>query len=251
MSEEYSVRNLHSTYIAKPPLISNLSTPLNLVVVAHPDDEVLGFGATGAKLVAAGERVQSVILSGSVDARTLRPNDDELYADILAANQMLGFAEPVLGTFPNIKLNTVPHLDIVQFIEEQIVRFKPTRIFTHHHGDLNEDHLHVTRACLAATRLPQRRSGLPRIRSVLAMEIPSSTDWSFPGVHPAFAANVFVEIDAFLEKKLAALGQYRRVMRPFPHPRSVEALTGLAAMRGAQAGLRHAEAFVLLQQLEL
>lgn len=224
---------------------------LNLVVVAHPDDEILGFGGTGAKLAAAGEKVQAVILSGAVDARTLRPTDEELHADIHAANQMLGFEHPVLGSFPNIKLNSVSHLDLVQFVEAQIIRFRPTRIFTHHHGDLNDDHLHVARACLVAARLPQRRDGLAPIRSVLSVEICSSTDWAFPGVYQGFCPNTFVEIGGFLERKIAALGCYRQVMRPFPHPRSVEALTGLAAMRGAQAGLRYAEAFVMHQQLEL
>ena len=32
-------------------------------------------------------------------------------------------------------------------------------------------------------------------------------------------------------------------MRDYPHPRSPEAIRGLAATRGAQAGLNHAEAF--------
>ena len=64
-----------------------------LVVVAHPDDEVLGFGATGAKLVTAGERVQPIILCGNVDARGARPGDADLESDMLAANRRLGFAD--------------------------------------------------------------------------------------------------------------------------------------------------------------
>ena len=227
------------------------TSPLNLVVVAHPDDEILGFGGTGAKLVSNGERVCAIVISGAVNARTLRPTSEELNHDILAANHLLGFDEPILGSFPNIKLNTVPHLELVQFIEEQIVRLKPTRIFTHHDGDLNDDHLQVARACLAASRLPQRRPELPRLRSVHSLEIPSSTDWAFPGMYPSFAPNTFFEIESFLEKKIEALMCYRHVMRPFPHPRSREALTGLAAMRGAQAGLRYAEAFVTLYQIGL
>jgi N-acetylglucosamine malate deacetylase 1 len=47
-----------------------MAQPVNLVIVAHPDDEILGYGAAGAKLVAAGEVVQPVILCGNVDART-------------------------------------------------------------------------------------------------------------------------------------------------------------------------------------
>jgi len=37
---------------------------LNLVVVAHPDDEILGFGAAGNKLAQKGEIVQPIILVG-------------------------------------------------------------------------------------------------------------------------------------------------------------------------------------------
>ncbi len=37
------------------------------VVVAHTDGEVLGFGATGSKLSAAGETVTCCILSGAVE----------------------------------------------------------------------------------------------------------------------------------------------------------------------------------------
>ena len=40
-----------------------------------------------------------------------------------------------------------------------------------------------------------------------------------------------------------ALSLYSGVMRPYPHPRSDEALRGLAAWRGAQAGCHYAEAF--------
>ncbi|ANY18929.1 hypothetical protein A6F68_00394 [Tsuneonella dongtanensis] len=75
------------------------------------------------------------------------------------------------------------------------------------------------------------------------MEIPSATDWSFPTLGPAFEANEYVGIDDTLDTKLAALACYRKVMRPFPHPRSEEAIRGLAAVRGAECGLGHAEAF--------
>ncbi len=102
----------------------------NLVVVAHPDDEILGFGGAGAVCVKNGEIVQPVILSGGVDARTHRPTDAELFDDMINANQTLGFEKPILGSFPNIRMNTISHLDLVQFIEAQIETFQPDRIFT-------------------------------------------------------------------------------------------------------------------------
>ena len=217
---------------------------VNLVVVAHPDDEILGFGAAGYCLAKAGETVQAVILCGNVDARTQRPSDEDLNTDLREANKLVGFAPPVLGAFPNICMNTVPHLELVQFIEKQIIAFRPDRIFTHHPGDLNDDHLQTSRACLAAARLFQRTNRVLPIRSVHAMEIPSSTDWAFPLPRHHFTPNLFVEVGhAGVEAKLAALACYRWVMRDFPHPRSREVITGLAACRGAQAGMNFAEAF--------
>jgi LmbE family N-acetylglucosaminyl deacetylase len=214
----------------------------NLVVVAHPDDEILGFGATGAKLAAAGDIVQAIILCGNVDARSHRPADEELFADMNEANHVAGFQPPVLGDFPNIRMNNVDHIDIVQFIEKQVAHFQPHRIFTHHGCDLNDDHKQINRAALAAARLFQRRADVRPLEELSLMEVPSATDWSF-GDQPGFVPNTFVEIGPFLDVKLDALRCYRNVMRDYPHPRSPEALRGLAAIRGAQAGLRLAEAF--------
>lgn len=216
---------------------------LSLIVVAHPDDEVLGFGGTGAKLVSRGEVVQPIILCGSADVRTQRPTDERLFADTKAANAMLGFEPPILGAFPNIRMNVVPHIEMVQFIEAQITRFRPSRIFTHHPSDLNNDHTQIASACMAASRLFQRRHDVPPLRSLHLGEIPSSTDWAFRGVQAPFAPNTYVEIGDFLETKIAALGCYTNVMRPFPHPRSAEVIRGLAAIRGGESGLNHAEAF--------
>jgi len=217
---------------------------LNLVVVAHPDDEILGFGATGAKLALAGEIVQAVILCGHVGARALRPTDVELSEDILAASRVVGFSTPVMGSFPNIKMNTVPHLDIVRFIEDQIAIFQPDRIFTHHVGDLNDDHLQVARACLAAARYFQRRAQIKGPNSIHTMEIPSSTDWGFASTSHQYMPNLFVDIDTkCLELKIRALACYRKVMRDCPHPRSREGLTSLATFRGGQGGFRFAESF--------
>lgn len=224
---------------------------LNLVVVAHPDDEILGFGATGAKLVQQGEVVQAVLLCGNADARTRRPTDDQLNDDLHQANEVLGFDKPVLGDFPNIRMNTIDHLSIVQFIERQIAQYKPSRIFTHHPADLNIDHLEVSRACLAASRLYQRRSDVPPLDSLHYMEIQSSTDWGYETNVDGFRPNLFVEITDTLDAKLQALSCYRNVMRDYPHPRSEEAIKGLAAYRGGQSGQFYSEAFQTIFQREL
>jgi LmbE family N-acetylglucosaminyl deacetylase len=224
---------------------------INLIIVAHPDDEILGFGATGAKMVKQGEIVQPVILSGNADARNRRPSDEELVEDMLAANKYLGFNIPVLGQFPNIRMNNVDHLELVQFIEKQILEFKPQRIFTHHPADLNDDHCQISRACMAASRYYQRRSDIPPLKSLHFMEIQSATDWAFETGSCGFRPNVYVEIGKEIDMKLQALSCYRNVMRSFPHPRSEKAIKGLASYRGGQSGQNYSEAFQTIFQREL
>ncbi len=215
----------------------------NLVVVAHPDDEILGFGATGSKLVNLGELVQPIILCGNVDIRHMRPTDTELNNDILKANDIVGFETPVLGSFPNIRMNNVDHLEIVQFIEKQILQYKPHRIFTHHPSDLNDDHRQISHSCMVGSRYYQRREDIPPLKSLHFMEIQSATDWAYEADREGFRPNLYVEVENEIETKLEALACYRNVIREYPHPRSKEAIKGLAAYRGGQSGQKLSEAF--------
>lgn len=214
-----------------------------LTVTAHPDDEVLGFGGTSYQLSKKGYRIYNLILSGEVNARQHRPELEELNKHAKAAQEIIGAEPPLLGPFPNIKFNTVPHLELVQFIEKQIEQLEPEFIFTHHPYDLNNDHYHTSKACQAAVRLFQRKKVKP-IKGFYFMEILSSTDWAFPVDGQNFSPNTFIEIGQDgLKMKLKSLAAYEGVMRDYPHPRSEEALTGIAAYRGGQAGLKYAEAF--------
>lgn len=215
-----------------------------LLVIAHPDDEVLGCGATLTKIHAAGGKVDVCIMSSEAQARAFRPDDQELSADLDASLSMLGIQEKFAGVFPNIEMNNVPHLHLVQFIEKAIQASRPDVIITHHPSDSNNDHLHTFLACQAAMRLFQRRAEMPPLAELWLMEVLSSTEWAVNTAINKFQPNLFVEVgNAGLEAKLAALAAYRGVMRPYPHPRSAEAIRGLAAYRGAQAGCDYAEAF--------
>ncbi len=214
-----------------------------LVVVAHPDDEVLGCGATAAALAARGVAVRTLFFSAGAAARNHRPGDSDLRADTLNASRILGMGEPILGDFPNIALNTVRHLDLVQFVERAILETQADFLFTHHPADLNDDHRHVSFACQSAARLFQRRAGVAPLKGLYYMEVLSSTEWSFSGHSQPFQADTFFEVGDYLDRKLEALRAYRGVMRNFPHPRCEEIVRGQAAFRGGQSAMKYAEAF--------
>ncbi len=213
-----------------------------LFVVAHPDDEVLGAGATISKLVKQGNKVAVAIMSGHAAARA--NISATLTEDEAEAMSILGVEKVYHADFPNIKMNTVPHLDLVKFIESCIEDWQAEAIVTHHPSDTNIDHQETGKAVNAACRLFQRTTGVPRLKELLYMEVPSSTEWSLNSAENRFMPNTWIEVGIEgVETKIVALKAYNGVMRPYPHPRSEEAITGLAAYRGSQAGVNYAEAF--------
>ena len=198
-----------------------------LLVVAHPDDEVLGAGASMWKWSHNGDVVDVAIMCTEAKARAFRPSDAELEGDTDAATNYVGVNRKYEASFPNIEMNTVPHLQLVQFIEGAIRESEPDVVITHHPADTNNDHLQTSMACGEAVRLFPRRSDVKRIREFWYMEVPSCTEWKVNSSMLGFVPNCFVEVGKEgVEAKVRALGMYRGVMRPYPHPRSAEYIFG-------------------------
>lgn len=215
-----------------------------LLVVAHPDDEVLGAGASIWNWTRNGDVVDVALMCTEAKARAFRPGDEELNSDLDESAAYLGINKKYEATFPNIEMNTVPHLKLVQFIESAIKESEPDIIITHHPADTNNDHLQTSMACQEAIRLFQRRPEVKRVKEFWYMEVPSCTEWAINNAFNFFRPNCYVEVGKEgVDAKIKALSMYRGVMRPYPHPRSAEYITGLAAMRGGQWGQNYSEAF--------
>ena len=192
----------------------------------------------------AGDTVEVAIMCTEAKARAFRPEDNELEDDTNDALKSVGVSKKYEATFPNIEMNTVPHLKLVQFIESAIRESEPDIVITHHPADTNNDHLQTSMACQEAVRLFQRRPEVKRVKEFWYMEVPSCTEWAINSAMNLFRPNTYVEVGLpGVEAKIKALGTYRGVMRPYPHPRSAEYITGLAAMRGGQWGCDYAESF--------
>jgi N-acetylglucosamine malate deacetylase 1 len=218
-----------------------------LGIVAHPDDETLGAGGTLARHAARGDQVHLLFLadgtgSRGADERTVARRAQAARSAALA----LGVCEPSFLQFPDNRLDQIDLLEIIQAIEPVIENVAPRTIYTHHVGDLNIDHVLCHRAVLTACRPVSGSS----VRRIYGMEIPSSTEWSSPNAASTFLPTRFVDIYATAGAKRRALEAYAEEMRPFPHPRSLEAIDSLAAWRGASAGLKAAEAFTVIREID-
>lgn len=222
-----------------------------LVVAAHPDDEILGCGGTAARLVQDGRTVYFAILGEGITSRhENREAADPMCSSLLhrnaqAAAAIIGVKDILLYKLPDNRLDTVPLLQVVKIVEEVVEKLKPEVIYTHHPGDLNVDHGVIHRAVLTATRPMAGQA----VREIYAFEVPSSTEWAFGSLQPPFRPNVFVDVTATLEAKIAAMACYETESREFPHPRSPEALRSAARRWGSVVGFPAAEAFELVRSI--
>lgn len=222
-----------------------------LVVAAHPDDEVLGCGATVARLTREGHEVYLAVLGEGVTSR--HPTREAANpAEVTALQEcsrraaaLLGAKDLFLHDLPDNRFDTVPLLDVVKIVEALVERLRPRAVYTHHGGDLNIDHAITSRAVLTATR---PAPGSP-VRELLMFEVPSSTDWAFRPREAVFRPTVFTEVRDTLEIKIAAMALYDGETRAFPHPRSAEALRAIARRWGSVAGVEAAEAFELVRAI--
>jgi LmbE family N-acetylglucosaminyl deacetylase len=211
-----------------------------LIIASHPDDEILGSGGTIKKLISNGYEVITVIL-----AKGRKEEEHHIQNFTSLANSHLGIKEIVFLKFPDLRLHTIPLHEITKEIEALLVKHMPEIIFTHHYGDLNQDHQVTFQAVMTAARpLPGKEP-----IEILCFETVSSSEWAQNTQDKTFKPTYFVDITDTISDKLQALRHYDVEMRPFPHPRSYEGIQYLAHVRGMTVGVAYAEAFEIIRRV--
>jgi len=223
-----------------------------MVVVAHPDDELLGLGASIHKLIREfNVKTHLVILGEGITSRS-KNRDLNLWKkelkihrqNIKKASKIIGYQNTKSFDFPDNRFDIVPLLDIIKVIEEEKNIFNPDVIFTHHGGDLNIDHQKTYEAVLTAFRPLKGETG----KAIITFETPSSTEWRFNSVSLNFKPNFFISFsEKDLKTKMKGMESYDYEKRIFPHPRSSQALKIKAQSWGITIGEEYAEAFSIIR----
>ena len=227
--------------------LSKISNKVNkiLVVVAHPDDEILGVGGIILKHVKTGDEVSILVLGDGESSKDSGADIAKREKQAQAVAKALGVREIILKKFPDNQFDSVPLLEITKEVERTVAKVKPDIVYTHFAYDLNVDHRLTFQAVLTACR-PQPDFG---VKKILAFETPSSTEWQFKDQANMFAPTEYHDISGFIEQKIEVLKIYRDELRAYPHPRSVEGIRILAQYRGLEVGYKYAEAFQVIRIL--
>jgi LmbE family N-acetylglucosaminyl deacetylase len=199
-----------------------------VVVVAHPDDEVLGAGGTMMRSLGWGWDVEVVVVG---DGR-IGPRDNR--GSLKEACGQLGVNDFEFLGFPMQKFDQMSAQLIADRVREATTGVDV--VLTHPGDELGRDHQIVHEAvCVAVRRRPV---------SVLGIEVPGYAAWG----GRAFPAQVYVELsEEQVAGKVAAFRRYVNEIREAPDPWSAEMLESLARVRGSHASVEYAEAFTVIR----
>ncbi len=225
-----------------------------MVIAAHPDDEVLGCGATVHKLVSKGWRAHLIIMSAGVSGRhavgemaldEIQAQQAKLSEQMHRAASAIGFQGIDTFDFPDNRMDTVGRMDLVHAMRPIIEREKPDLVLTHHPGDYNWDHRVTFDAVMMAARTNPPDFGP---QEIWLFEVRSSTERGWQSRQP-FTPSIYVDVKDSIEYKECALAEYVDELRQPPHPRSVEGVRALAISRGHEVGMDAAEVFEEVRRL--
>jgi len=217
-----------------------------LVLGAHPDDETLGVGGTILKAHSNNSIVDVLIATdgassqyaGDSTKQSLRSNYFSSACEILKINNIFQL------DFPDMKLDTIPHIDLNMQISDVIQKGNYDTIFIHHPHDINKDHQILFHSVMVACR-----PILSKTPSIYTYYTVSSSEWGIYESNTIFCPNVFVDISEFIDQKIAAFECYKDEIRDYPHPRSIENIINTAKFFGSQIGVHFAEPFRLVRLL--
>ena len=210
-----------------------------LVIAAHPDDELLGVGGTVALHARKGDRIKSIIMC---EGESLRYGHSVGQSTATReAARILGVEEVIQPGFPDQRLDTFTLTDLITPIEQVSEQFHPDIVYCQCGYDANQDHQRLFEAANIALRPTSEW-----IRELYTFYTGSSTEWGYPR---KFAPDTWVDITDVLETKIQAFEQYTSEVKPYPHPRSSEALRHQAAFWGNQVCMPAAEVFMTIRRL--
>jgi len=217
-----------------------------IVVSPHPDDETLGCGGTIIKYKAHGDKVYWLIMTNILtkegySAREVRTRQKE----IDAVAHAYGFDYIFKLDFPTTKLDTIPKRQLIKAVGSVIEKVKPKIVYLPNRNDVHSDH----RITFDVVSPSIKSFRCPFVKKVMMYEVVSETEFTPPLRNSVFVPNSFSDISKYFDKKISIMKMYKSEVGKHPFPRSLKNIKAIATFRGATAGCKYAEGFMVLKEI--
>lgn len=214
-----------------------------LVVAPHPDDETLGCGGTLLKHKKNGDKIYWMIVTNmhtgnGWSEKVVQKRQEE----IQQVSRMYGFEKVFKLDFPTTMLDSVAYNKIIVKFLEVIKKVEPSVVYLPNRSDIHTDHKITFNAVMSCCK----DFRVPFVKRILMYECLSETEFAPALRECVFVPNVFIDISEYFQRKLEILKVYASEIMEAPFPRSIEAVTSLAQVRGSRIGKKYGEAFCLL-----
>jgi len=220
-----------------------------LVIAPHPDDEAFGCAGLISKVKNLGGKVYVVVVSlgdlkqyhrSRIIKGSVRRNE---FINCMRYLKVDDYDILFQDEARHLRLDVLPRRDLIFLLEKEgrlsMDRIKPD-IIALPPVSYNQDHESVFKAGYTACR-PHLRDLKHFQRLVLIYDDPTLS-WGYE--REKFQPNFYVDISAYLKKKIKALSFYKSQLKHPFHQHSIENMTHLAKIRGREIAVDAAEAFV-------
>ena len=209
-----------------------------LVVVAHPDDEVLGCaGLLLDNYKNGGENFVLYLNNGFQRRENFHVKRIE--NQIVEVSKLLRFV-PFVEEFNASEFDIYPQRKFNDIVSKYVRTVKPTIVVTHIANDLHLDHRIVNAAVMVACRFAKNSP----VKTLLEMPVISSSE-----INPQFnfQPNLFVDVTNYIEIKKEAMEKYVDEVESMKELRGALGIEGWAIFYGMHINVKYAEAFKLVR----
>lgn len=208
------------------------------VIVAHPDDAELGMAGTIRRFIQCGHNVYILQTTTGeykdLDGRIIRSRN-EIYNALNKSKFWLHFNDYTILDEPTMSLECNGRT--VSAVQEFIILHQITDIYTHMPIDTyHQDHINTHNIVMAAARR--------YVNNIYAFET------IFNYTHGVLQTNCYIPLTKEqINMKLESLRCHESEYQKFGREKWLQQIQALAVYRGAQIGVKYAEAFASIKNI--
>lgn len=195
-----------------------------LILAAHPDDAEICMGGTILNWSKKGYEIKLIVFSV--------PETKQRIKEAYLSAEFMGIKLEIMSQYNQV--NELSQSLLVQFVDDLIMKYNPSVVFTHWEFDTHDDHRKLFQAVQSSSRLGNF--------SIISFGPPNIYSSNFLDFHP----NYFINID--LPKKIETIKFHKTQTIGKDYLEETARIT--AGLYGKHMGMNYAEGFIIIRHID-